>query len=292
MTQCINYYNNFNYSNIINFLSYIACNFNSYEDTVYLNYEYEKYNKFNIFNINNINNINNIANINNIYNKLDLLVINYPNFFNFILTSFIIIIGNKLLVLMFGVNARWFQLHSLINFLVSIHIFKDYLKIIIDPANGYLVLNDHYVSYLIINLHLFHLITFRNLGFYDYFHHILFVAFGVLPTIFFIQTNQCYLAYIPCSGIPGTIEYFILSLYKNNKISLVTQKYINSINYNYFRFPLCIIGVTYNYINYNNGNLNDNYYMTLYTNILLFLNGSLFNYLTLESYFEKKLKIK
>jgi hypothetical protein len=295
MTQCINYYN---YSNILNILSYIACSFYG-NDAIYLNYEYEKYNN-NFINNNFINNNfindnfinNNFINNNfiNINNKLDLLVINYPNIYYFCLTYSLIILSDKILVILFGVNARWFQLHSLINFFITIHIFKDYLKIIIDPANGYLVLNQHYASYLILNLHLFHLITFKNLGFYDYFHHILFVAFGVLPTIIFIKTNQCYLAYIPCSGIPGTIEYFILSLYKHNKISLVTQKYLNSINYNYFRYPLCIIGATYNFINYNNGNLLDNFYITIYTNILLFLNGSLFNHLTLESYFEKKLK--
>lgn len=287
MTQCINYYNNYNNynnSNIINFLLYIACNFNNYEDSVYYNYEYEKYNT--------INSINIINNINNINNKFYLLKNNYPNIYYFFLTFSYVIMIDKLLIIFFGLRARWFQLHSFINFLVTMHIFEDYIKIILDPSSGFKTLDNHYASYLILNLHLFHLITFKNLGFYDYFHHILFVGLGVLPTIFYIKTNQCYLGYIPCSGIPGFIEYLVLALYKNNIISLVTQKYINSINYNYFRFPLCIIGVTYNFINYNNGNLNDNYYMTLYTNSLLFINGSLFNYLTLASYFEKKLKIK
>ena len=305
MTQCIEYYNNNNRNNnsniIFNILSYIACNLNPYDDIIYLNYEYEKINNLNNKNdINDLNNLNNLNNLNdrfeviknnylNIINQnFELIQNNYPNIFIYLSTFSLIIVSDRFLVVLCGLKARWFQLHSLINFFIVIYIFKDYLKIIIDPINGYLNLNNHFASYLILNLHLFHLITFKNLGFYDYFHHTIFVALGVLPTIFFIKTNQCYLGYIPCIGIPGVIEYSILSLYKNNKISLITQKKINSINYNYFRFPLCIIGATYNFINYNNGNLIDNFYMTLYINILLFFNGSLFNYLTLGSYFEKK----
>lgn len=272
MTTCIHYYNVTTFKPILNFLSYIVCNFNNHDDSIYLNYQYEKYN-------NNLNNYN---------EKLELVKNNYPNIYYFFLSSSIVFLSDFILILLFGLKARWFQLHSLINFVISIYIIKDYIKILIDPSNGYETLDNNFVSYLILNLHLFHLLTFNNLGFYDYFHHILFVGFGVIPTIIYIKTNQCYLGYIPCSGIPGVIEYTFLALYKNNKISLNTQKYINSLNYNFFRFPLCIIGSTYNFIHFNNKILIDNYYMTIYINFLLFLNGSLFNYLTLASYFQKK----
>ena len=269
MTTYIEYYYNITHNTCIsNFFSYLESIIESYEDVMYLNYNYEK---FNIIN----NNFQIIKNYN-------------PIILNFFLTYSIIIVGDRILVILFGSKARWFQLHSLINFIISINIFKDYLNIIINPNSGYRLLDNHILSYFILNLHIFHFIAFKNLGFYDYFHHLLFVGLGVLPTIIIVKTNQCYMGYMSCSGIPGIIEYFILSLYKNNKISLIKQKYINSINYNYFRFPLCIIGATYNFINYNNGNISDNYLITIYINILLFLNGSLFNYLTLQSYFEKK----
>lgn len=279
MSLCIEYYyNNTLFNPIFNFLSYLACSFNSHDHSIYYNYEYEKY--------------NNLDTLNNYNEKLEIIknnyINNYPNIYYFFLTSAIVILSDGFLLVLFGLKARWFQLHSLINFLIVIYIIKDYIQILIDPNNGYETLNNHYVSYLILNLHLFHILTFKHLGFYDYFHHILFVGLGVLPTIVYIKTNQCYMGYISCSGIPGVIEYFVLALYKNNKISLNTQKLINSINYNYFRFPLCIIGVTYNFIHYNNKTFIDNYLMTIYINILLFLNGSLFNYLTLGSYFKKK----
>ena len=37
---------------------------------------------------------------------------------------------------------------------------------------------------------------------------------------------------------------------------------------------------------------NIKFYLTVYLNFLLFLNGSLFNYLTLDSYFKYKYEIK
>jgi hypothetical protein len=96
------------------------------------------------------------------------------------------------------------------------------------------------------------------------------------------------MAYIACAGIPGIFEYGTLSLYKNDKISLLTQKRINSYLYIFFRYPLCVFGVTINYINYNSKILKDNIFITLYLNFLLYLNGSLFTFLTLDSYIRLK----
>ncbi len=271
--QYIQYNKNYS-STLINSISYIMCNFN---------YDYEKYNNnyLNIkyFDINFFNTLN---------QEFELFIRYYPNFYIFLLTFFTVVTSDIILLIIFGSRARWFQLHSFINFIITLIIIKEYFQIIINPKLGYVIITNHYASYLILNLHIFHLFTFKNLGLHDYFHHVLFVGLDVLPTIFYIKTNQCYMGYIPCGGIPGIIEYFILALYKNNKISLIKQKYINSLNYNYFRYPLCIIGATYNFINYNNGNLIDNFWMTLYINVLLLFNGSLFNFLTLGSYFEKK----
>ena len=135
MTTCIDYYNNnTTFKPILNFLSYIVCNFNNHDDSIYLNYNYEKYN-----------------NLNNYNEKLEIIENNYPNIYYFFFTSSLIILSDTILIILFGYRARWFQLHSLINLLISIYIFKDYIKILIDPSNGYKTLNNNYVSYLILN---------------------------------------------------------------------------------------------------------------------------------------------
>lgn len=287
MNSCIDLLNtNFTFNNYIN---YLACNLKDFDDYKYINYEFfNNYNNFSSINNKFDMNYMNYTNYTNYMNYIDYIKNNYSEIFKFITIFYTIYLSDKFLVNLFGLRSRWYQLHTLVNIIVSSLIIEDYKNIILYPEKGYLIIKDHSSSYFIINLHIFHLLTHHDLGFYDYFHHILFVLCGVLPSVIFNKTNQCYLAYIPCSGIPGAIEYFILSLYKNNKISLIKQKYLNLLNYNYFRFPLCIFGVTYNFINYNNGNLKDNLYSTIYTNLLLFLNGALFNNLTLGSYYQKK----
>ena len=117
------------------------------------------------------------------------------------------------------------------------------------------------------------------------------ITIGVLPSILFLETNQYLLIYISCCGLPGLFEYFYLALYKNDYITLLDSKLMNIIIHNFIRYPLCISGSTFNLIAYKNGILKDNFFMTLYINFLLYINGSIYNYLTLNSYFIKKIKI-
>lgn len=84
-------------------------------------------------------------------------------------------------------------------------------------------------------------------------------------------------------GIPGAIEYSLLTLYKNDYITKLTQKKLNSYLYNYIRYPMCIYASFSNIINrqYNDIIIQDNIYISIYLNFLLFLNGAIFNYLTI-----------
>ena len=104
----------------------------------------------------------------------------------------------------------------------------------------------------------------------------------------YVNYNQIYLGYLPCSGLPGIIEYGTLVLYKNDKITLLTQKQILANVYIYIRLPLCIFGITMNYMAVLNGYIKDNIYLTFYINLLLYLNGTLFTDLTVESYYKIK----
>ncbi len=207
-----------------------------------------------------------------------------------LLTSFIcfMYIGDIILCLLFSNKARYYQLHSVTNSIILINIIPDLTEIFNDPENGYRLLNNHYASYLILALHIYHVISFKQLTYYDYFHHILFVLFGVVPVIFYVNYNQIYLGYLACSGIPGIIEYTTISLYKNNKLSLLKEKEILTNVYIYIRLPLCIFGVTMNYVAHINNYIYDSIYLTFYINFLLYLNGTLFTHLTVDSYYKLK----
>jgi len=207
------------------------------------------------------------------------------DFFNSLL---IILFIDYILIILFGKKARYYQLHSIINAIISFRILPDIKNFIYDPINAYKLLNTNLESYLILCLHIYHIIISKKLYFIELFHHILFVGFGVIPTIYFINTNQIYLGYICCSGLPGVFEYGLLTLLKNNVIKFNTQKFYTVYLYNYFRYPCAMYGCYLNLILYNYNNIlnKENFYFTFYINILLFLNGSIFNHLTIKSYYK------
>tara|TARA_B100000965_G_scaffold83754_1_gene67411 strand:+ start:905 stop:1657 length:753 start_codon:yes stop_codon:yes gene_type:complete len=215
----------------------------------------------------------------------------YPTCFNIYKITSAIIILDFLLCNLFNTKARWFQLHCLVNLYIGIQILPGVIELVLEPEDNYQIVEHKNHDLTIVILHLYHIIAFKNLGFYDYFHHIIFVLFGVVPTLLFVNYNQTYYHIIACSGFPGVIEYGTLTLYKNDKISLYTQKFINSLLYNYIRLPMCIFGVTMNYTYYRNNYIGDDLFITLYINTLLYFNGTIFTYLTCDSFSKLKYKL-
>ncbi len=202
--------------------------------------------------------------------------------------SFIIFFFDNLFCFIFGKKARWFQLHCFINIIVTVDIIPDIIDFIINPSEGYKLLSSNTSSYYIFILHLYHIVVFKNLNFIDYFHHILFIGLGVVPTLYFVKSNQIYLGYIVGNGIPGIIEYGTLTLVKNNLMSIYNQKKTNTILYLFFRLPLCIFGSTMNFVAYKNGLIPDSLLITGYINFLLYFNGCFFTLLTCDSFFKLK----
>lgn len=216
----------------------------------------------------------------------------YNNSYNnentyFLINLPIIFIFDKILISFFGKKARWFQLHVVCNLWVTYEIYDDVILIYKNPVIGYKYLLDNKISYIILWLHIYHFLLFNNLKKIDYFHHILFVIFGIIPTIRFVNTNQIFLGYIACSGIPGAFEYFLLSLFKHNKITLYSLKEYIYYLYLFFRLPLCLIGCGYNISSLHSNIVKDNIYITYYINTLLFLNGTIFTHLVSKAYYEK-----
>jgi len=189
-------------------------------------------------------------------------------------------------------KARWYQLHFIINFIIVINILPDILYIIFDPKNNYQLVDKNDVSNYLSNyhicLHIYHIIAFNNLNFWDYFHHVLFAFLGIIPGMIFVNSNQLYFHKIACGGLPGMIEYGSLILYKHDIITKYRQKRLNTILYLFFRLPLCILGAVYNMLAYYNSYIEDPLWITIYVNIMLYFNGTLFAYLTGHSFYKFK----
>ncbi len=184
---------------------------------------------------------------------------------------------------LFTKKARWVQLHSYVNLLI-VNIIKDDVYILItNPVDNIKILEDCEELYYIIVLHLYHILFFEN-SLMDYFHHIVFVLFGIVPIYYYYNVNLIRLATFVGCGLPGGIEYFTLSLVKHNKITSLNQKILMSNIYNYFRYPFGIYTSSIILLYHQLGFIRNISKFTLfYTIFMIFFNGAYFNKLTIEN---------
>ena len=232
--------------------------------------------------------------INNLYSFKNIINNNYPVTYNFCEIFLYLALIDFLLIIVFGSKSRWFQLHAFTNFIVAKKCFPIVIDILKNPEIGYIRKDLDVTTLYVICLHIYHLIMFKRKTVYDYFHHLLFIGFGVLPSFYVIKSNQNALSYIVCNGIPGIIEYTSLSLVKHEKITVYRHKFNNTLNYLLLRMPACYLFTIYNMYNYYYGILNDSRFGTYYFNFLFFSNGIIFTYLTVENYvnFDENKNIK
>ena len=191
------------------------------------------------------------------------------------------------LIKLFGSTARWFQLHSAINFLISYLIRDDIYSFIFYPLYAIKVNTDFKVVYYIIYLHSYHFFI-KKLQLIELIHHVLFVFMGVLPCIFFWNYNIINLWILSGCGLPGAIEYFMLSLVKKDMLSCKRQKYISANINNYMRLPIAMYGLSLTYIAYMEKIIYCNSIFFIYICILIYTNGTFFNKLAIENYIKYK----
>ena len=217
-----------------------------------------------------------------------LLSVNNKNlyFLDFFLKSLLIInVSDIFLINLVGLNARWYQLHSLINFLICYRTFNDTLGFFIYPLENVKIIEYNFDQYLIINLHLYHFLTFANLSKMDYFHHIFFVLFGVFPISYYFNYNLVSIFYFTGCGLTGFLEYGMLTLVKNNYLKKITQKKYTQYLYNFVRYPLCLYSTSLVWIHYRNDLfITKSSFLIMYLIFISFSNSSIFNLLTIKSY--------
>ena len=194
-----------------------------------------------------------------------------------------------MLCILFGIQTRWFQLHSVVNGIIVCIVYQDVISLYINPIANNGIMNSKLDCYYIIFLHIYHLFISSNLTFMDYFHHGLFIGGGCIPAFLFFNSNLVRLASFAGCGLTGCVEYFTLALVKHNKLKSLTQKKISSYMYNYVRYPLSLYSIMAIYIVYlYDTPQNINPYLLIYVNLIIFFNGAFYNKLTIENYIEHK----
>ena len=191
---------------------------------------------------------------------------------------------------LFGTAARWFQLHSAINGIITYIIWNDVYLLVNDPIKNVKSMISIMELYYIVFLHMYHFLFFKNTKM-DYFHHIIFVGFGTIPIYYLYDKNIIRLTTFVGCGLPGCIEYLTLTFVKNNKLSQINQKRIMTYVYNYFRYPLSIYSISMIYIIHILGYTNNITNLSIvYITLLIFFNGGFYNKITIENYVLHKYK--
>ena len=134
---------------------------------------------------------------------------------------------------------------------------------------------------MVIGLHIYH-IFIETLAIIEWWHHICFVAFGVVPVLFLYNNQNISLFLFAGCGLPGAIEYTLLTMVKNRNITSLQQKNINSWINNYIRCPISLYAASLTHIN---STYTGNYsFLDFYIIFLVFLNGTFFNKMAIEKH--------
>ena len=140
-----------------------------------------------------------------------------------------------------GLKGRYYILHTVTNAICVILTFEGMLKTILDPVNagkGQAHLNGYLV---VTGLHIYHVLAFP-LNFQDWLHHFLMIGIVGPITFSFARGPICDYCSFFISGLPGGIDYAMLSLVKNGKLSKMVEKRVNAAINTWIRVPFTVIG--------------------------------------------------
>lgn len=161
-------------------------------------------------------------------------------------------------------NIRWFFIHSISNLALTLTATPDLITVLKNPLNTLNISWNKY-SYITfeigIIIHLYHILFFK-LTPDDIFHHFLMI-FIAGPIEFYNKNIICSATLFFLSGLPGAIDYFLLYLVKNKRLSKIKEKKIYVFLSSYIRSPGCCI---ISYINIYN--IYYHYQMTFLNKIL------------------------
>ena len=200
----------------------------------------------------------NKMNIINIYSMVNLFIVSFFLFDKMICIPIILYIKKDIINLKKDYErTRWYLLHIFINILCVITSFNGFY---LSFKNIYTSLNpvpfakpytkewilgptSPLPTLIILSSHLYHLLFFTT-SISDLYHHIFFAfSMSTINMIGDYGIARNIIAFVLC-GLPGILEYTIMSLYKFNFINKKNMRYNVTIMHLLLRLPLGII-ITY-----------------------------------------------
>lgn len=134
-----------------------------------------------------------------------------------------------------GARARWFCIHSIGNAVVAAGTARDLTICLWDHSRSREIATSLMSAGVAFSLHLYHCLAFR-LRPEDWSHHLLFV-FGVTPLIIQHPTKAMSVCFFFCTGFPGMLDYWLLTLVKTQRLEKWVQKRAAGFINAYLRMP-------------------------------------------------------
>lgn len=125
-------------------------------------------------------------------------------------------------------NTRFFLLHVIANFVISISAAPDMIRSLADPFVQPIGKCNVLPMYMILALFIYHLGVFKNVSRDEKIHHVLFGGgIGGVGLCFASGPLQNAVAFFIC-GLPGCIDYAMLTLVKEGWVTSALQKVWNA----------------------------------------------------------------
>eukprot|EP00750_Incisomonas_marina_P008781 INCI15695.1.p1 GENE.INCI15695.1~~INCI15695.1.p1 ORF type:complete len:303 (+),score=36.52 INCI15695.1:187-1095(+) len=140
-------------------------------------------------------------------------------------------------------KARFFALHALVNAIVTTMAIPDLIKTAFDPVKSMQGRCNVIPAYMILTLFIYHVTCFKNVGYDEWWHHILFgVGIGGVGLHYCPGPLQNALSFF-ISGFPGGVDYAMLMAVKDGQLRSIQEKVVNSMMNAWVRGPgLTIVG--------------------------------------------------
>ena len=204
-------------------------------------------------------------------------------FFYFLgaLVYMLLCIGLDCLAEKYGIEGRYYLLHTITNFSVVFLTLKDVIYTYLNFSNFINYPMNYPAMVITFGLHFYHTVWyFKKLRFDDWLHHIL--TCGIALPLASISNAGSLLGHslFYTTGLPGGIDYLMLFLNRNGLIKKNTEKQINCFLNLWIRCPGCITHSALTMVGFN---MLDNDIITQYgkntsiiTALIVFWNGIYF----------------
>eukprot|EP00128_Syssomonas_multiformis_P012307 Colp12_sorted_trinity150504_noHs@12316 len=188
----------------------------------------------------------------------------------------------------YRVPGRWFILHAIGNFAAVIFCLEDLYLSFSDPLHALDGKASLFPVRIIAAIHIYHCVVFKDLRREDWVHHILMAGVICGVGMYFEPGPLMNVLSFFLSGLPGGIDYVLLTLVKNNKMDRLEEKKWNSAINAWLRAPGCAIAAFMIYMNRLYSHDDVSWLIVLVPMLLTFINGQYYGEQAIGNYHSRK----